>query len=348
MKAIVQDRYGRPEHVLELRDIDKPVPCDNEVLVRVRAASVHPDVWHVVRGWPYLVRIMGAGLRKPKVGVPGTDLAGQVETVGKNVTEFRPGDEVFGEITKGHQWHNGGAYAEYAAVRQDKLELKPASVTFQQAAAVPTSGLLAYQGIRREGRLQHGQTVLINGAGGAVGTFAVQLASAYGAEVTAVDNTQKQDMLRSIGADHVIDYRHTDFTLTGERYDLILDIPGNRTFEDLKRAVADNGRYVLIGHDNYGASGNRWIGGSIGRFLRLLIFAPFGRSKTFGRAKTFGRSKKGQRTNETRKPLAVLKDLLAAGDITPVIDRTFPLSEVPDAIRYLEEGHAGGKVIISI
>src|SRR5918999_2456505 len=201
MKAIVHHEYGSPDDVLELEDIEKPVVKDDEVLVRVHAASVHPDVWHVVKGLPYVLRLMGAGLLKPKNSVPGTDEAGYVEAVGKDVTLFRPGDEVFGESVRGHQWHNGGAYAEYASVPEDQLALKPANLTFEQAAAVPTSGIITLQGLREYGQVQPGQKVLVNGAGGGVGTIAVQLAKSYGAAVTGVDSTGKLDLLRSLGAD---------------------------------------------------------------------------------------------------------------------------------------------------
>jgi len=337
MKAIVQRRYGRPENVLELRDIAKPDLGDDQVLVRVHAASMHPDVWHVVNGWPYALRLMGSGLLKPRQSVPGTDIAGRVEAVGKKTTRFQPGDEVFGEIVKGHQWKNAGAYAEYAAVRESALALKPENITFEQAAAVPTSGLIAFQGIHRDGQVQPGQNVLINGAGGAVGTFAVQIAKAAGAHVTAVDGTDKLDMLQSIGADLVIDYTKDDFTQDGERYDLILDIPGNRSFDDLKRVLGDDGRYVIIGHDNYGASGNRLFGGTIGRVLKLQLFAPFGR-----------RPRDRDATTATEEPFAVLTQLIEAGQIMPVIDKTFPLSEVAQAIRYLEAGNAKGKIVIAI
>src|SRR3712207_3852786 len=202
MKAIVQNKYGSPVDVLELKDIYRPVVKDDEVLVRVHAASVHPDVWHVVRGLPYVLRIMGAGLLKPKNSVPGTDVAGHVESVGKNVTQFQPGDEVFGESIRGHQWRNGGAYAEYVSVPEDQLALKPANVTFEQAAAVPTSGLITLQNLPNEGRLQPGQSVLVNGAGGGVGALAVQIAKANGAEVTGVDNTKKLEMVRSRSEEH--------------------------------------------------------------------------------------------------------------------------------------------------
>ena len=235
MKAIVQDRYGSPD-VLELREIDRPTVKDDEVLVRVQATSVHPDVWHALRGIPYVLRIMGSGLRKPKNQVPGTDLAGIVESVGGNVTRFHPGDEVFGQSVGANLWGNGGTYAEYAAVQESRLQPKPANLTFEQAAAVLTSGPIAVQGIRDEGRVQPGQKVVINGAGGGVGTTAVQLAKAYGANVTAVDSTAKLEMLRSIGADQVLDYTQEDFTRSGERYDLILDIAGNHSWSDCRRA----------------------------------------------------------------------------------------------------------------
>src|SRR5919107_1830419 len=221
MKAIVQRKYGPPADVLELGDVDEPVVKDDEVLVRVHAASVHPDVWHVVRGLPYVLRLMGAGLLKPKNSIPGTDVAGHVESVGKNVTQFEQGDEVFGETIKGYQWTNGGAYAEYVSVPERLLALKPANITFEQAAAVPTSGLIPLQNLPNEGRLHQGQSVLVNGAGGGVGTIAVQLAKAYGGNVTGVDDTAKLDMVRSIGADQVIDYIQEDFTESGERYAVI-------------------------------------------------------------------------------------------------------------------------------
>ncbi len=336
MKAIVQDKYGSLD-VLELREIDKPVVKDDEVLVRVHAASVHPDVWHVVRGLPYVLRIMGAGLLKPKNSVPGTDVAGHVESVGKNVTQFQPGDEVFGESVRGHQWHNGGAYAEYVSVPEDALALKPDNITFEQAAAVPTSGFIALQNLPNEGRLQPGQSVLINGAGGGVGAFAVQLAKAYGANVTGVDSTRKLDMVRSLGADRVIDYTQEDFTQSGVRYDLILDIPGNHPFSDCRRALTPEGTYVLIGHDHYGDAGGRWLG-SLPYFIKLVVLSPF-----VSQLPDLSFSMPSKKDS-----MAVLKEFIEAGKITPVIDRTYPLSEVPEAIRYLEEGHAQGKVVITV
>ncbi len=335
MKAIVQDRYG-PADVLELREIDKPVAGDDDVLVRVRAASVHADVWHAVKGVPYVLRCMGSGVRKPKSRVPGTDLSGHVESVGRNVTRFRPGDEVFGQSLVANLWRNGGAYAEYAAVPQARVERKPADLTFEQAAAVPTSGSLAVQGVRDEGRLESGQRVLINGAGGAVGTFALQVAKAYRADVTAVDAPGKLDMLRSIGADRVVDYTQEDFTRSGERYDLILDIAGTRAWSASKQALMPDGTYVLVGHDQYGRSGHRWFG-SLGRFSKLMVISPFARQLHPFR----GAKDPGDR-------LVVLKELIEAGKITPVIDRTFPLRQVPEAIRYLESGAVLGKIVITI
>ena len=335
MKAIVQEKYGSAD-VLELREIDKPTAGDDEVLVRVRAASLHPDVWHAVKGVPFVLRVMGSGLRKPKHGVPGTDLAGHVESVGKNVTRFQPGDEVFGLSVLANLWRNGGAYAEYAAVPETRLQLKPADLTFEQAAAVPTSGSLAVQAVRDEGRVRSGQRVLINGAGGAVGTFAVQLAKAYGANVTGVDSPAKLDMLRSIGADRVIDYTKEDFTRSGERYDVVLDIAGTRPWSASKRALTPDGTYVLIGHDQYGASGHRWFG-SLGRFFKLMVISPF-----VSHLHPF------RGTKDPGDRLVVLKELIEAGKITPVIDRTFPLSEVPEAIRYLESGQTRGKIVIVV
>jgi NADPH:quinone reductase-like Zn-dependent oxidoreductase len=335
MKAIVQERYGSAD-VLELREIDRPTAGDDEVLVRVRAASLHPDVWHAMKGVPFVLRIMGSGLRKPKNVVPGTDLAGIVESVGRNVTRFKPGDEVFGLSVLANLWRNGGAYAEYAAVPQARLQLKPAELTFEQAAAVPTSGSLAVQAVRDEGRIRSGQRVLINGAGGAVGSFAVQLAKAYGADVTGVDAPEKLDMLRSIGADRVIDYTQEDFTESGERYDVVLDIAGTRPWSESKRALTPDGTYVLIGHDQYGRSGHRWFG-SLGRFAKLMVISPFvSHLHPFRGAKDPG------------DRLIVLKELIEARKITPVIDRTFPLSEVPEAIRYLESGQTRGKIVITV
>jgi NADPH:quinone reductase-like Zn-dependent oxidoreductase len=336
MKAIVQDTYGSPD-VLKLRDIDKPVVEDDEVLVRVCAASVHPDVWHVLTGLPYVLRVMGAGLRKPKNPVPGTDLAGVIESAGKNVTRFGSGDEVFGETIKGMQWINGGAYAEYATAPEDSLALKPANVTFEQAAAVPSSALIALPNLRAGGEIWPGQKILINGAGGGVGTIAVQLAKTFGAEVTGVDCTSKLEMIRSLGADHVIDYTQEDFTCRNERYDLIFDIPGNHSFSACRRALEPTGTYVLIAHDDYGRAMRRWFG-AIPCMLGLVVMSLFVRQLRSSR-----RPKRSKQEN-----MAFLAELLESGKLTPHVDRAFPLSEVPEAMRYLQEGQAKGKVVITV
>ncbi len=335
MKAIVQDRYGSAD-VLALREIDRPTPSSQEVLVRVHAASVHADVWHAMRGVPYVLRVMGSGVRAPKHHVPGTDMAGVVESVGATVTRFRPGDEVFGQSIRANLWRNGGAFAEYASAPESMLELKPTSLTFEQAAAVPTSGSLAVQHVRDEGRVRSGQTVLVNGAGGAVGTFAVQLAKAYGARVTGIDAPEKLDMLRSIGADHVLDYTKEDFTELGERYDFILDIVGNHPWSRCRHALAPDGTYVLSGFDQYGSSGHRWFG-SLGHFAKLILISPF-----VSHLHPF------RGTKDPGDRLVVLKEFIDAGELTPVIDRAFPLSQVPEAIRYLETGRARGKIIITV
>jgi NADPH:quinone reductase-like Zn-dependent oxidoreductase len=337
MRAIVQDRYGSLD-VLMLRDVAEPSVQDDEVLVRVRAASVHPDVWHVVRGRPYVLRVMGSGVRRPKHRIPGTDLAGRVESVGRSVTRFGPGDEVFGESVKGYSWRNGGAYAEYAAAPQEALAHKPERLTFEQAAAVATSGLIAIAGVRHQGKLQAGQRVLVNGAGGGVGVMAVQLAKALGAaSVTAVDSARKLEMLRSIGADQVVDYAREDFTQRGERHDLIVDVPGNRPFSECRRALAPDGTYVLIGHDQFGATGRAWFG-SIPRFLGLVVRTPFSKQLP----------KVDFSMPDKLESMALLHELVEATKLTPVVDRTFPLSEVAAAIRYMESGAVCGKVVLTV
>ncbi len=324
MKAVVQDAYGSPA-VLELRDIDKPVVGDDDLRVRVHAAGVDPGVWHLMTGLPYLVRIMGYGLRKPKVGIRGRDVAGRVEAVGKNVTRFHPGDEVFGTCE--------GSFAEYVCARPDKLAPKPANLTFEQAAAVPISALTALQAIRDKGKVQPGQKVLIIGAAGGVGTFAVQLANAFGATVTGVCSTTKVDLVRSIGPDQVIDYTRDDFADGAQLYDLILDTAGNRSLSHLRRALAPRGTLVIVG----GEGGGRWLGGFDRQILRAPILSPFVSQKL-----------RPFISKERREDLVVLKELIEAGKVTPVIDRTYPLSEVPKAIRHLGEGHARGKVVITV
>ncbi len=324
MKAIVQDEYGEADDVLRLEQIDKPEIGADEVLVRVHAAGVDRGVWHLMTGLPYPIRIAGYGLRAPKTGVRGREVAGNVEAVGGDVTTVGPGDEVFGI--------GEGSFAEYACARADKLVPKPERLTFEQAAAVPVSALAALQGLRDHGRVQRGQKVLIIGASGGVGTFAVQIAKAFGAEVTGVCSTTKLDMVRSIGADRVIDYKRDDIADSGQRYDLILDTGGNRSLSALRRALTPRGTLVIVG----GETGGRLLGGT-DRQLRALMLSPFVGQKLG----TFIAS-------ENNEDLMVLKGLIESRQVTPAIDRTYPLGEVPAAIRYMEEGHARGKVVITV
>jgi NADPH:quinone reductase-like Zn-dependent oxidoreductase len=323
MKAIVQDEYGSPD-VLELRDIDIPEIKDDEVLIHVHAAGVGRDVWHVMRGLPYPIRLAGYGFRAPKNPVIGSDMAGVVETVGKDVSRFQPGDEVFG-IGK-------GSYAEYVCAREDKLAPKPANLTFEQAAVLPIMGSTALQALRDQGKVEPGQEVLIIGASGGVGTYAVQIAKAFGAQVTGVCSTAKVEMVRSIGADHIIDYRREDFAEGAKRYDVILDIGGNSSLARLRYALTPEGTLVIVG----GEGGGRWLGG-LERQLWATMLSPFV-SQKLG---TFISS-------ENHEDLLVLKELVESGKVTPVIDRTYPLAEVPEAMRYLEGGHAKGKVLITV
>ncbi|MBB2913006.1 NADPH:quinone reductase-like Zn-dependent oxidoreductase [Streptosporangium becharense] len=323
MKAIVQDTYG-PADVLKLGDIDPPVPGDDDVLVRVHAAGVDAGVVHLVTGRPYLLRLFGFGLRAPKTRVRGMDVAGRVEAVGRNVTRFRPGDEVFGTCE--------GSFAEYARGRQDKFAPKPSRLTFEQAAAVPVSAQTALQGLRDRGAVQPGQKVLVIGAGGGVGTFAVQLAKAFGAEVTGVCGPDKTDLVRSIGADHVIDYTREDFTDLPSRYDLILDIAGNRPLSRLRRVLTPRGTLVIMG----GEGGGRWIG-SIDRQLRAVLLSPF-----------VGHRLLMLMSIPREQDLRLLAELIETGRLTPVVGRTYPLDEAPDAVRYVGEGHTRGKVVITV
>jgi NADPH:quinone reductase-like Zn-dependent oxidoreductase len=323
MRAIVRDAYGSAD-VLELRDIDRPVVGDDEVLVRVRAAGVDQGVWHVMAGLPYPIRVAGYGLRAPKNRVLGADVAGVVEAVGNDVTRFQVGDEVFGIAT--------GSYAEYARAPEDKLAPRPANLTFEQAAVVAVSGLTALQGLRDHGRVRPGQKVLIIGASGGVGTYAVQVATAFGARVSGVCSTTKVDLVRSLGADRVIDYTREDFADEERRYDVILDVGGNASLSRLRRALTPKGTLVIIG----GESDGRWIGGT-DRQLRALVLSPFVGQKLG----TFI-------ARENHEDMIVLKALIEAGKVTPVIDRAYPLSEVADAIRYMRDGRARGKVVIAV
>ncbi|TMK49355.1 MAG: NAD(P)-dependent alcohol dehydrogenase [Actinobacteria bacterium] len=322
MKAIVQDKYGTAD-VLELQEIDVPVVGGGDVLLRVQAASAFIGDWHIMTGLPYLIRAV-SGLRAPKVRVRGQDVAGRVEAVGTDVTQFQPGDEVFGTCD--------GSFAEYAIARTDKVAPKPANLTFEQSATVPTTGSTALQALRDVGRVRSGQKVLIIGAAVGVGSFAVQIAKAFGGHVTGVCSTTKVDLVRSIGADDVIDYTRDDFAEMGRRYDLILDIAGGRSVSNLRRALASRGTLVIVG----GEGGGRWFGG-IDRQLRASMLSPLV-SQKLG---TFV-------ARQNREKLIVLKELIEAGKVTPVIGKTYPLSEVPEAMRHLEEGHARGKVVITV
>jgi NADPH:quinone reductase-like Zn-dependent oxidoreductase len=322
MKAIVHDSYGSPD-VLELRKIDKPVIGDDQVLVRVMAASANPLDWHYMRGLPYLVRLQ-AGLSKPKRRTRGADLAGRVEAVGKNVTRLQPGDEVFGQAS--------GTFAEYAVTSERVLAVKPSNVSFEEAAAVPVAGQTALQGLRDKAQVKPGQKVLINGASGGVGTFAVQIAKSFGAEVTGVCSTRNADMVHSIGADHVIDYTKTDFTQEELRYDVILDTVGNHTLSECKEVLNADGVYVSVGSDQMGD----WIG-PLTHVFGVMITSWLGSQRLVPMLAT-----------ANKEDLAVLGRLLESGDVKPVIDRSYPLEETAEAVRYLEEGHAQGKIIITL
>lgn len=335
MQAIIQSRYGSPDD-LELREVDTPVPGDDEVLVRVHAASLHPDVWHVVAGRPYVLRVMGGGFAKPKNPIPGTDMAGIVESTGKNVTRIRPGTAVFGETVARHQWMHGGAFAEYVAVHQDLLAEKPDNVTFEQAAAVPASGFITLLNLRGVDRWQPGKKVLINGGGGGVGSLALQIAKSHGAHVTAVDSTAKLDLLRALGADEVIDYTREDFARRSVRYDLIFDVPGHRPFSDFRHALAPDGKYVPIGHEGFGALGKH-VFGLIPHFLWLMVLSRFVKHLRSG----------GAPLPTKKESIAALCQLLASGKIKPVIDSTYPMAEVREAFRHMMEDEPRGKVILT-
>jgi NADPH:quinone reductase-like Zn-dependent oxidoreductase len=323
MKAITQDRYGSAD-VLEFRDIEEPVVGENDVLVRVHAAGCGPDVWHLMTGMPYMARL-AIGLRRPKVGVRGWDVAGTVEAVGAKVTGLRPGDEVMGTAE--------GSFAEVVLARPDKLVPKPADLNFEQAAAVPISGTTALRAVRDEGKVQPGQTVLVIGAAGGVGSMAVQIAKAFGATVTAVCSTSKSDLVRSIGADEVIDYTREDFADGSRRWDVIVDTAGRRPLSRLRRAITPKGTLVIVGGDG----GGHWTGGFFRGMLRAPVVSLF-----------VGQRLRGLASKVKREDLIALTKLIGAGSLTPVIDRTYPLIEASDAIRYLEEGHVRGKVVITV
>jgi NADPH:quinone reductase-like Zn-dependent oxidoreductase len=325
MKAIVYTQHGPPD-ILTLAQVDMPTPVRRQVLVRVRAAAVNPLDWHLIRGEPSFLRLMVRGARH----IPGYDVAGQVERVGPEVTQFRPGDEVFGAAR--------GAFADYACTTEDRLVRKPAALTFEQAATIPVAGCTALQGLRTHGRLRAGQRVLINGAAGGVGTFAVQIARALGAEVTGVCSTRNVDLLRSIGAHHVIDYTAEDFTRGGQRYDLVLQVAGNRTADELRRVLTPDGTLVIVG----GGTGREENDtGSMLEVIRLMLAGHVLSKFMRPRALLF-------MARIRQEDLRVLVELTESGRLTPVIDRTYPLTEAAEAIRYLEAGHARGKVVVSV
>ncbi|MFA9270931.1 MAG: NAD(P)-dependent alcohol dehydrogenase [Baekduiaceae bacterium] len=321
MKAIIQPRYGSPE-VLRLQEVDQPVPKDDEVLVRVRAAAVNIGDWHLLRAIPYVIRL-GLGLRRPRRQTPGRDIAGYVEAVGNEVKDFQPGDEVFG-------WSDG-AFAEYVCTSETNLLPKPANVTLEQAAAVGDSAFTALAAVRDQGRVQPGQRVLINGASGGVGTFAVQIAKALGAHVTAVCSTRSVDMVRSLGADHVIDYQQQDFAETEHEYDVMLDLVGNRSLATCRRVLSPRGTYVIVGVRDAG----RWLG--MGRQTKALLLAPFVRQ----RMRVFV-------VKHTREDLSTLRELVEAGEVAPVIEQRYPLREAAEALRHQGEGHPRGKIILGL
>lgn len=325
MKAIVQDVYG-PADVLELRDVDRPSIGDDEVLLRVRAAGVDPGVWHLMTGEPYLVRAMGFGLRRPKVPVRGRDVAGVVEAIGTRATRFRPGDEVYGTCDR-------GSYAEYAAAPQDRLAAKPANISFAQAAATPISGVTALQGVRDCGRVQPDQQVMVIGAAGGVGSFAVQIAKALGATVTGVCSTSKADLVRSLGADDVIDYTRDEVDCRGPRYDVVIDTAGNRPLSLLRRALTPHGTLVLVGGEH---GGGRVLGG-FDRQFRAPLLSMFVRQRL-----------RGLSGKERVEDLEAIGRLIGSGAVMPVIDRTYALADAPEAIRYVAAGHAAGKVVITV
>ena len=324
MKAIVQDRYGSAD-VLEFKDIEEPVMGEDDVLVRVQAAGCGPDVWHLMTGMPYMAR-PAIGLRRPKLSVRGWDVAGTVEAVGANVTDLRPGDEVMGAS-------EGGSFAELVIARADKLVPKPANLTFEQAASLPISGTTALRAVRDLGSVQPGQNVLVIGAAGGVGSLAVQIAKGLGAKVTGVGSTSKVDLIRSIGADDVIDYTREHFADGARRWDVIVDTAGRRPLSQLRRALTPKGTLVIVGGDG----GGRWTGGFFRGVLRAPLVSLF-----------VGQKLRGLASKVKHEDLITLKALVEAGTLDAVVDRTYPLIEAPDAIRYLEEGHAAGKIVITI
>lgn len=319
MKAVLRTKYGSPD-VLQLKEIDKPIPKDNEVLIKVHAVSLNASDWELLTGKPLYARLVG--VVKPRYKILGSDIAGRVEAVGANVKRFQQGDTVFGDI-----FDRLGGFAEYVCAAEKTLTLKPDSMTFEQAAAIPQAACIALQGLRDKGRIQAGQKVLINGAGGGAGSFALQMAKTFGAEVTGVDNTEKQDMMRSSGADHVIDYTQEDFTKNGQRYDLILDLSAHHSIFDYKRALSPNGIYLMAG-------------GSVALIFQLLFLGSW--------ISLIGPKKMSLLAMRTNRDLVFIIECFEAGKVVPVIDKQYPLNEVAEALRYLGEGHARGKVVVTL
>ncbi len=322
MKAVVYTKYGSPE-VLQLKEVEKPIPKDDEVLIKVHAASINSWDWEMLTGRPFEYRLLSGILIPKKTKILGCDIAGKIEAVGKTIKQFHPGDDVFGDLCEGF-W---GGFAEYVCARENELTLKPAGMTFEEAAATPQAGLLALQGLCNKREIRPGQGVLINGAGGGVGTFAIQIAKSFGAEVTGVDSTGKLDLIRSLGADYVIDYIQEDFTKNGKCYDLILDVKKDRSVFNYRRALSSNGVYVTVG-------------GSTTRILQLVFLGPL--------VSMTGSKKLTLVMHKPNKNLNILNDLFASGKIKPVIDRCFPLSKTAEAFQYFGEGHFKGKVIITV
>jgi NADPH:quinone reductase-like Zn-dependent oxidoreductase len=323
MKAIICTKYGSPD-VLQFKEVEKPTPKDDEVLVKIHAASVNMYDWHLLTADIFMVRLMGGGLLRPKHPIPGADIAGRIEAAGSHIKQFRPGDEVFGDISA----CGDGGFAEYVSVRESSLALKPRNLTFEEAAAVPMAAITALQGLRDQGHIQPGQKVLIQGASGGVGTFAVQLAKSFGAGVTAVCSTRNLEQARSLGADHVIDYTKEDFTKSGQQYDLILAANGYHPLSDYKRALTPRGIYVMAG-------------GSMAQIFQAMLLGSW-------MSKTGGKKMGGITGKPNQGDLTFMKGLLEAGKVVPVIDRRYPLIETAEALRYLGEGHARGKIVITM
>lgn len=335
VKAVIHERYGPPS-LLRVAEVPKPTPKPDEVLLAVRAASEHADVWHTIRGWPYLLRVMGNGVRRPKYPIPGKDAAGVVVEVGSAVTQWSVGDEVYGEIVQGIQWLNGGAFAEFAVAKETTLVPKPPGLSWVEAAAIPTAALIALRALQVDAQVKPGMKVVVNGAAGGVGMFVVMIARALGAQVTAVDAADRFDLLEKIGAEEMLDYRTLDYTEVLRDFDLVVDIPGNRPFSSVRQVLKPEGKYLLIGHDAYGTQGHRVLG-SVPKALSLVA-----------RGSWTAQLPKPDFSSLPPEAMDEINEMAVAGKITPVIDRTFPLAEAGAAIAYLASGSARGKVVLEV